>query len=77
MSRPQGGGVEANNQQRQVKGARLLGPKQYQVKRYAQDDKVDDILPSEPVYQQHISHCWWHDSLHLETDCISKRSGWI
>jgi len=47
---PEGGGVEANNQQSQVKGARLLGPEQYQVKRYAQYDKVDDILPPEQIY---------------------------
>jgi hypothetical protein len=26
--------VEANNQQRQVEGARLLGPEQYQIKSY-------------------------------------------
>jgi hypothetical protein len=29
-----------------------------------------DILPPEPIYEQHISHCYWHDSLHLNTDSI-------
>jgi hypothetical protein len=57
--------VKANNQQRQVKGARLLGPEQHQVKRYAQYDKVDDILPPKPIYQRHISHWYWHDGLDL------------
>jgi hypothetical protein len=49
--------VEANNQQRQVEGARLLGPEQYQIKSHAQDDKVDNVLPPKPICQQHISHC--------------------
>jgi hypothetical protein len=41
--------VEANDQQRQVEGARLPGPEQHQIESYAQYDKVDDILPPKPI----------------------------